>query len=89
MLADEDKFLHAVAVLLIPIAAKARVVGHELLQLWLRHGCIPLTGIAQANLFACLLENVANVGLFLEIADALGTNNALGPLAGYEFIEET
>ena len=40
-------------------------------------------------MFACLLENVADVGLILEPADALGADDALGPFAGHELVEES
>ena len=89
MLPDEDQFLHAVAVLVVPIVTELRVLCHHLVELVLGHRGIPLTGIAQRHLTACLLEDVADVFLALEIADALGTDDALGPLAGHELVEQS
>ena len=88
VLADEDEFLHTVANLLVPVTTKARVLLHKLLQLILWHGSIPLAGIADADLFAGLLKDVAGIQFVLEVADAFGTDDALWPLAGYKLVEE-
>ena len=89
MLADEDELLHAVAVLFVPIATEAWIALHEVLQFILGHRGIPLAGIADADLLASLLEDVAGVLFVVEVADALGTDDALGPFAGDELVEET
>ena len=89
MLADEDEFLHAIAELVIPVAAKAWVLLHELLEFILRHGSIPLACVSDADLFASLFKNVASIALILEVTDALGTDDALGPFAGHELVEES
>ena len=89
MLPDEDEFLHTVAVLVVPVLTQARIAVHQILELVLRHRCVPLAGVAQAHLTACLLEEIARVGLVLEPADALGADNTLRPLAGYELVEQT
>ena len=89
MLADEDELLHAVAVLLVPVALQARILLLEELQLVFGHRGVPLAGLTNAHLLAGLLEHVAGVAFVVEIADALGTDDALGPFAGYELIEES
>ena len=43
--------------------------------------------LMHGNLSACLFEKIAHVLLTLEIAHALGTYYALGPLSGYEMVE--
>ena len=88
MLADEDQLLHAVTILLVPVATQARVLFHELLQLIFRHCGVPLSGIAQANLLAGLLKDVADVLLVFKPADTLGAYDTLGPLASNEFVEQ-
>ena len=87
MLADEDQFLHAVAILHVPVAHHARVLVQELCQLILRHRGIPLAGIAERYLFASLFEHVAGLLFVIEIADALGADHVLGPFAGHELVE--
>ena len=89
MLADEDEFLHAVAELVIPITTKARVLGHELLEFVFGHRGVPLTSVADADLFASLFKDVAGILFVVEVADAFGTDDALGPFAGYELVEES
>ena len=89
VLADEDELLHAVAVLVIPIATEAWIAPHEVLQLIFGHRGIPLASVADADLFASLFEDVAGILFVVEIADAFGTDDALGPFAGYEFVEES
>ena len=88
MLADEDNLLHAVAILLVPIATEAWILLHELLQFVFWHGGIPLASIADADLTACLLKDVTGFLFILEITDALGTDDALWPLARHELVEE-
>ncbi len=89
VLADEDEFLHAVAELVIPITTKARVLGHELLEFVFGHRGVPLTSVADADLFASLFKDVAGILFVVEVADAFGTDDALGPFAGYELVEES
>ena len=88
VLADEDEFLHAVPELFVPVATKAWIPVHELLQLILGHSGVPLAGIANTNLLASLLKDVADIALVLKVADAFGADDAFGPLAGYELVEE-
>ena len=89
MLTDKDEFLHAVAILFVPVFLQLGVRGHHVLELVFWHCGIPLTGIAQRYLAACLFEDIADVLLALEITDTLGTDNALRPLAGYKLVEQT
>ena len=89
VLADEDELLHAVAILLVPIAAEAWILLHELFQFVFWHGGIPLASITDADLTACLLKDVTGFLLILEITDAFGSDDALWPLAGYELVEES
>ena len=88
VLADEDELLHSVAILFVPIAAEAWILLHELLQFVFWHGGIPLACITDADLTACLLKDVTGFLFILEITDALGSDDALWPLAGYELVEE-
>ena len=89
VLADEDKFLHAVAELFIPIATEAWILLHELLEFVLGHSGVPLAGIADADLFAGLFKDVAGILFVVEVADSLGADDAFRPFAGYEFVEES
>ena len=89
MLPDEHQLLHAVAVLLVPVATEAWIALHEVLQFILGHGGVPLTRIADADLLAGLLKDVADIFFILEIADTLGTDDAFWPFAGYELVEES
>ena len=89
LLADENKFLHTVAELFIPIATEAWILGHELLEFIFGHSGIPLASVADADLFASLFKDVAYILFVVEVADALSTDDALGPFAGYEFVEES
>ena len=89
MLADEDEFLHTVAELVIPITTEAWILLHELLEFVLGHSGVPLAGIADADLFAGLFKDVAGILFVVEVADAFGTDDALGPFAGYELVEES
>ena len=89
VLADENEFLHAVTELVIPVTKEAWVLLHELLEFVLGHRGVPLASVADADLFASLFEDVAGILFVVEIADAFGTDDALGPFAGYEFVEES
>ena len=88
VLADEDEFLHTVAVLLVPIVLQLRVVGLHALQLLRRHCGKPLARFLQAELPPRLLKQVTHVVFIGEIAHAFRTNHILGPLCGYELIEQ-
>ena len=88
ILADEDELLHAVAELLVPVATEAGITFHELLQLILGHGGIPLAGITDADLLTSLFEDVADIAFVLEVADTLGADDALGPFASHKLVEE-
>ena len=89
VLSDEDEFLHAVAVLVVPVATEAWIALHEVLQFIFGHGGVPLAGIADADLFVGLLEDVAGILFVVEVADVLGTDDALGPFAGHKLVEES
>ena len=89
MLANEDELLHAVTNLFVPVATEAGISLHELLQLIFGHGGIPLACIADADLLASLLKDVADIFFVLEVADAFCADDTLGPFAGYELIEES
>ena len=87
MLADEDEFLHAVSVGIVPVALQVGVAAHKVEQLVVGHGGVPLAGVAQRDLTAGLLKEVAGVGLREEPADAFCTDNFFRPMAGDEFVE--
>lgn len=87
LLTDEDELLHAVAILLVPVAAQPRLAVHQFAQLVFGHGGIPLSGILETHLAACLLEEVAHVGLVGKPAHALAADDALGPEAGDKLVE--
>ena len=89
LLADENKFLHTVAELVIPIATEAWILLHELLQFVLRHRGVPLAGITDADLLTGLLKDVTGILFVVEVADAFGTDDALWPFAGDELVEES
>ena len=87
MLADEDQFLHAVAVGLVPVAAQAFVTNHHLTKLVLGHRSEPSTCIAQLDLLACLFEDIADLIFILEPADALGADHIARHLAGHKLVK--
>jgi len=87
VLADEDEFLHAVAVGVVPVALEVGGAAHEVEEFVVGHGGIPLAGVAQGDLLAGLLEEVAGVGFGEEPADAFGADDAGRPVAGDEFVE--
>ena len=88
MLANEHQFLLTVAVTLIPVTVYPRIVLTELLQLCQRHGGIPLSGVLQLHLTACLLKDITEVGLVLKPAHTLCAYDALWPATGYEVIKQ-
>lgn len=45
LLTDEDQLLHAVAILLVPVAAQPGLTVHQFAQLVFGHGGIPLSSI--------------------------------------------
>ena len=89
VLTDEDKFLHTVAVLVIPVFAQLRIICHELHQFLFGHRSKPLTGLTEVELFACLLEEIAHIVFLCEITHTLATNDILRPVRRYELIEES
>ena len=88
-LTNEYQFLHAVAVLLVPVATKHRVGSQLHLQFVLRHRGDKLTTLLDTQLLAGLLEEIAHIVLLLEIAHSLATDNRLGPMARHELVEQT
>ena len=75
VLAYEHKFLHAVAIVRVPISHYAGVAQQELLKLLVGHCGVPLSGIAHSHLLACLLEDRAYILLSGEVAYALGADD--------------
>lgn len=68
MLTYEDDFLHTVTIYLVPITEDIRILQYKLIELFLRHRGIPLSGISETYLLACLLEYIADMRLVSEIA---------------------
>ena len=89
MLTNEHQLLHTVPILRIPVAAQLLITLHHIFQFILRHGGIPLTGIAQRNLTTSLLEDVTDIFFALKVADAFSADDVLWPFAGNEVIEES
>ena len=87
VLPDEHQFLHAVAVMCVPIATKLGIGFKGTLQLVLRHGGKPLSAVFQTHLASGLFEKVAGVGFIGKIADAFGTDNLLGPKTCHKLVE--
>ena len=87
VLSYEYELLHAVAVVLVPITLQGRILGLEGFELIGRHRGVPLPCIAERHLTSSLFEDIACVGLAIEPADTLGTNDALRPTACHELIE--
>ena len=87
MLPDEHQLLHAVAIMFVPIATELGIGFEGTLQLVLGHGGKPLSAVLEAHLASGLLEKVAGVGLIDKIADALGTDDFLGPQTCHELVE--
>ena len=87
VLAYEDELLHAVAVGLVPVAAKGWLTTHHILEFVLWHVGIPKSGIAQGDLFSGLVEDIAGVALVAEVADALAANHIGWHLAGHKLVE--
>ena len=86
-LPDEDEFLHAIAVRLVPVASQVGVTRQHFLQVLLRHGGKPLSGLADGNLTARLLEDVAHVALVAEVTDTLGADDGFRPVARHKLVE--
>lgn len=89
VLADEDKFLHAVAELFIPIATEAWILLHKLLEFVFGHSGVPLASVADADLLTSLFKDVAGIFFVVEVADSFGADDALGPFAGHKLVEES
>ena len=87
ILSDEYEFLHAIAILFVPIAFYLWILLLELCQFVGGHSGIPLTGLAERYLLASLLKHVAHIGLGVEVAHALAANHALGEESRYKLIE--
>ena len=87
VLASEHQFLLGVAVWVHPVAAQAFVAHKQLLQLVVGHGGIPLTGIVEAHLLACLFKQVAYFRFALEVAYSFGADDAFGPVACHKIVE--
>lgn len=87
ILADEYEFYHAVAVFGIPVACKARLIGHKLCELVF--GCTrkPEAGLGKLLLHSGLLEKIRHVGVVAEVYNALGADHIRGPMTVDEEIE--
>lgn len=88
VLADEDKFLHAVAELFIPIATETWILLHELLKFVLGHSGVPLAGITDTDLLTSLFKDVAGILFVVEVADTFGADDAFRPFASHKLVEE-
>ena len=80
MLPDENKLLHTVAVLLVPVALKRSVHLKLMTQLILRHRGKPLPYVLQGELTPCLFEKVADIRIVLKPAHALCAYHLLRPM---------
>ena len=89
LLADENKFLHTVAELFIPIATEAWILLHELLKFVLGHSGVPLAGITDTDLLTSLFKDVAGILFVVEVADTFGADDAFRPFASHEFVKES
>ena len=87
MLTDEDNLLHAVSVALVPVLAQACILGKHGIKLRFGHSGIPLAGILQAYLLACLFEYIAHIFLAHEVAEALCADDIGRPQTRHE-VEE-
>lgn len=87
VLANEDNLLHAVAVLFVPVAKQARLLFHQLDEVFFGRGGIPLSGLGELLLHACLLKEVGHVAVVAEVAYTLGADNVLRPAGGDEVVE--
>lgn len=87
VLADEDNLLHAVAVLFVPVAKQARLLLHQLDEVFFGRGGIPLSGLGKLLLHACLLKEVRHVAVVAEVAHTLGTDDVLRPAGSDEVIQ--
>ena len=88
MLAYEDNLLHTVAIGLVPIGLKLFVACENRLEFIFRHSGIPLSCLLERHLSSCLLEEVTHILLVLEVAHALGSYDALGPLACHKVVKQ-
>lgn len=89
VLTDKDKLLHTVTIDRIPVASDSGLTVQQGFKVSLGHGGIPQTRIAEGELTASLLEDVASVVLIAEVTHALGTDDATRPVTGHELIETT
>ena len=87
MLTDEHYLLHAVAPGVVPVAQQSWFAAHKVDQFFLFHRGIPQSCLAQRLLYASLFEEERHVCVVGEVADALGTDDVLGPLCGDEVVE--
>ena len=71
VLADEDNLLHAVAVLFVPVAKQARLLFHQLDEVFFGRGG----------------KEVGHVAVVAEVAHAFGADDVLGPAGGDEVVE--
>lgn len=79
MAPDDYQLVHPVAYLGIPVAAQVGIAGHKDLKILLGSGRKPLTGLGDALLSSGLFEDVAHIGVFFKIAQALGADYLGGP----------
>ena len=87
VLANEDKFLHTIAIFIVPIALKSRIRGKHLHKFLLWHGGIEGACGFEIELASSLLKEIAHIVLILEIAHPLAADNTLIPMASDKFVK--
>ena len=87
VLTNKNEFLHAVTIMLIPIALEHRVLRHHLHKFFLRHGGIERTCLLEIELLTGLLKKIAHVILLFEIAHSFAADDILIPMACHEFVK--
>ena len=87
VLSDKYELGHAVAVVLVPVAHHIGVLLHEHHQILFGSGGIPLSGLGELLLDACLLEKVGHLGALLEVDDTFGADNVARPFFCEEIVE--
>ena len=87
VLADEDDFLHTVAVFVVPVVSQAGVAAHHLDEFVFGHGGKPESGFVEFDLHAGLFEEVRHVFVVREIADALCSDYVARPVEVDEAVE--
>ncbi len=87
MLPYEDKLLHTVAVFVVPVALKCRILLLEAFLFVGGHCGIPLSGTRERHLLSCLFEDIALVLFALEVAQTLAAYDARRPFLRHYKVE--